>query len=177
MRFSIFFIMIVCGFFLCRTEIIAQPLNSDIRAQLLDYLTGSCEEGEEDSFVEFVQKNEQAVTPVIIKFVQDGVPKDFIKNLEATTLRLYADRQKLLNEKSNFGLSEENLEILKKESQEAFTKRMTKDFRDGFMKQTIFGLSLLRSKDAQDLLNKISTDKNHPYQRSAENALILLKKQ
>ncbi len=176
MKYSIFVIMIVCGAVLFGTEAMAQQTSAEIRARLLDYLTGYCAEGEEVPFVEFVRKNEQTVTSMIIGFARNGVPGKSIKNVEAATIKLYADRQKLLDEKNDFGLSKENLEILKKDSQKDFTKRMVKDFRDGFMNQSILGLSWLRSGDAQGLLKKISTDENHPYQKSAKNALLLLKK-
>jgi hypothetical protein len=175
MRSSIFTIMIVCGAFIFGAEILAQRENPDIRERLLDYLTGYCEEGEEVPFMEFIRKNEKAVEPMIVGFVKDGVPEELIKKTEATAQKLYADRQKRLDEKDDLGLSKENLEILKKEPQEDFTKRMVKDFRDGFMKQSILGLSWLSSKDARDLLNSISTDEKHPYQRSAKYALSLLK--
>lgn len=164
-------IMVLCLTLAFGTNLMAQ--QNDVRTEvlLLDYLTGYCDEGEEITFIGFIQNNAQTVEPALIVFVREGVPDKMVDGLKANLIRQYNNRQKLLSEDLNFGLSEEDIELVRSESQEEFNERMVQEFRDGFMTQAIFGLSLINTIEAQALVKQIAADENHPYQRSAQNAV------
>ncbi len=164
-------IMVLCIVLALGTNLMAQKTDVRIEVLLLNYLTGYCDEGEKNTFIDFIQNNAQTVEPLLINYVREGVPEKLVDSLETTLIRQYDDRQKLLSENLDFGLSKEDLDFVKNESQEGFRRRMVQEFRDGFMSQAIFGLSLISSKEAQALIKQIATDKNHPYQRSAKNAV------
>lgn len=171
MRISIITILLISCAFLCASNISAQRQETAVKARLIDYLTGVCAEGNEVTFKEFVAKNESVVASDIVGFANNGVPKRLIAKMDASAQKLFADRQEILAEERDLGLSKENLAILKKESSRDFTKRMVTDFEDGFMNQNIMALSWLSAQNAKDLLHRISSDSTHRYQRAASRAL------
>ena len=138
---------------------------------LQNYLTGYCEEGENETFVSFIQKNIELLEPTLIQYVQQGVPDELIKKLEESLSRQYNERQKILSENPNLGLSKEDMDIVSRENQESFMKRKIDNYRSGFISQSIFGLSLSNSNESQAIIERIASDENNPYQWAAENAL------
>ena len=170
MKSTTYKIIILSMIFAFSTNLMAQ--QNDVRTEvlLLDYLTGYCDVGEEITFIDFIQDNAQTVQPALIVFVKKGVPDKMIDSLQANLIRQYNERQKLLSQDLNFGLSEGDIELVRSESQKEFNDRMVQEFRDGFMTQAIFGLSLIDTEEAQALVNQIASDESHPYQRAAQNA-------
>jgi len=169
-----FFLLLLFG-----TNLMAQEINVQPNIVLLDYLSGYCDEGEEVTFIDFVQNNAQTLQPVLIGIVREGVPDKMIQDLQSKLAKQYSERQKLLNEDLNFGLSEEDLQLIRAESQEEFNERMIQEYRDGFMSQAIFGLSLIDSSEAQTIIKQIADDDNNSYHRAAQNAMnkVYLKQQ
>ncbi len=178
MKFNCIIIIVTCLILIFSTVLTAQQVNEVVEAQLLKYLTGYCEEGEENTFIDFIQKNKSEVQYVLMKFINEGVPGTLMDSLKRNAEQQYKNRQKLLSQGLNFGLGKEDLEFIKMQSQEDFTNKKIEDFRNGFMSQAIFGLSLIDSDKTNALIKQIAGDEKSPYQRSAQNALnkVYLKK-
>lgn len=160
------------------TVLFAQQVNETIQAQLLNYLTGYCDEGEENTFIGFIQKNKNEVQSMLVEYLNKGVPESLMDNLKKTAATQFKNRQQQLSNDLDFGLEKEDLEFIKKQSQEEFTNQKIEDYRSGFMSQTIFGLSLVDSEESKALIKRIAADKKNPYQQFAQNALnkVYLKK-
>ena len=160
------------------TVLTAQQTNESINVMLLNYLTGYCEEGEEDTFIGFIQKNKNEVQSMLMSYVNEGVPESLMDSLKRSAAIQYKNRQQILSQGLDFGLGKEDLEFIKKQSQKDFTNQKIEDYRSGFMSQVIFGLSLIDSEEANALIKKIAADEKNPNQRSAQNALnkVYLKK-
>ncbi len=167
----IYKILVTCLMFVFGMNLTAQENPPPIEELLLNYLTGYCDEGEENTFIGFIRKNAEVVEPLLVNFVQNGVPETLVDSLKINSVKQYRERQKLVSRGLNFGLSKADLDSVKNEPQEDFTNRMVRELRDGFMSQAIFGLSLIDSEEAQALIKKIAADENNPYQRSAQNAV------
>ena len=157
--------------FIFSLNIIAQENELRPNVVLIDYLTGYCDEGAEVTFIDFIQKNAETLQPVLISIVNDGVPDQMIQNLQPELAKQYNERQRLLNSDLNFGLSEEDLELIRNESQEEFNQRVVNEYRNGFISQAIFGLSLIDTDQAQALVKEIAANEQHPYQGAAQNAV------
>jgi len=156
---------------LLTANLAAQNNPAPIQAKLLSYLTGYCDEGEKNTFIDFIRENAKVVEPLLTNYVQKGVPQDLIDSLKTSTVKQFNERQKILSRDLSFGLSKEDLDAVKKESQDNFTNRIIREFKDGFISQAIFGLSLIDSNAAQTTVKRIAADKNNPYQKSAQNAV------
>jgi hypothetical protein len=142
-----------------------------IERLLMSYLTGYCDEGEANTFIDFIQKNAEAVEPLLANFVKRGIPDTLIDSFKTNAVKQYRERQRLLRQDLNYGLTESELDSIKKESVDDFTDTMVREFQDGFMSQAIFGISLIDSDEAQAIIKIIASDKNSPYQRFAQNAV------
>ena len=172
---NILFAVIILTF---STVLTAQQTNESINVMLFNYLTGYCDEGEEDTFIGFIQKNKNKVQSMLMNYVNEGVPESLMDSLKRSAATQYKNRQQLLSKGLDFGLGKEDLEFIKKQSQEDFTNQKIEDYRSGFMSQVIFGLSLIESDETNALLKKIAADEKNPNQRFAQNALnkVYLKK-
>ena len=167
--YSVIFIVFLSFMFVM--SVTAQENESGSDAVLIDYLSGYCDEGAELTFIDFVQKNGDTLQPVLIRIVDNGVPDEMIQKLQPQLVKQYNERQRILNSDMEFGLSEEDMEIVKSESQEEYVQRNIQEYRDGFMSQAIFGLSLINTDQAQTKIKEIAADKENPYQRAAQNAV------
>ncbi len=178
MKFSYKIITATCLILIFSSVLTAQQVNEVVKVKLLNYLTGYCEEGEENTFIHFIQKNQSEVQAMLMKFINEDVPENLIDSLKRGALQQYENRQKLLSQDLDFGLGKEDFGFIRKQSMEDFTNKKIEDFRNGFMSQAIFGLSLINSYKAQALVKEIADDGKNPYQRSAQNALnkVYLKK-
>jgi len=171
MKSKTYKILLACFVLIFAANLRAQQDPAPIHELLLNYLTGYCDEGEKNTFIDFIRKNANVVEPLLVNYVQKGIPESLVDSLKTNTVKQYDERQKLISRDLNFGLSKEDMDSVKKESQEDYTNRIVQEFRDGFMSQAIFGLSLIDSNEAQTLVKKIAADKNNPYQKSAQNAV------
>ena len=170
--------IIVITLLIFSTVLTAQQVNETIQAQLLNYLTGYCDEGEENTFIGFIQKNKGEVQSMLVKYLNEGVPESLMDSLKRSAATQFKNQQQLLSKGLDFGLNKEDLDFIKKQSQEEFTNQRIEDYRSGFMSQTIFGLSLIDSKESQALIKRIAGDEKNPNQQFAQNALnkVYLKK-
>ncbi len=164
-------ILVVCLMCALGTNVAAQENPVQIQALLLNYLTGYCDEGEANTFVGFIQKNAKTVAPLLVNYVQTGVPETLIDRVKKNSARQFSERQKLLNQELNFGLNRADLDSVINESQEGMTNRLLREFRNGFQSQAILGLSLIDSEETQSLIKKIAAEEGNPYQRFAQNAV------
>ncbi len=178
MNFNYKIAIVTCLLLIFSTVLSAQQVDEVVRAKLLNYLTGYCEEGDENTFIGFIHNNKSEVQSILIKSINEDVPETLIDSLKRSAVQQYENRQKLISQGLDFGLSKEDLGFIKKQSREDFTIKKVEDFRNGFMSQAIFGLSLIDSREAQALIKRIASDKKNPYQRFAQNALnkVYLKK-
>jgi len=109
--------------------------------------------------------------PTFLEALKNGPDTDLLSEFDRMAAMNFEQRQKLLSNGADTGLSPQDIEAARDVSFEQYRSKEKEDFILRYKSQAIIGLGLVGGKEAKKVLTPISLDQESPLQSSAKQAL------
>ena len=113
--------------------------------------------------------------PAFLEALKNGPDSDLLSEFERMAAINFEQRQKLLSNGADLGLSPQDIEAARDVTPEQYMSKEKDDFITRYKSQAIVGLGLVGGKKAEEVLTQISLDEESPLQSSAKQALKRMK--
>lgn len=154
-------------------------LNQLSNEQLAEHLLHeNCTIGEDNALKTTLNsKKVQAVEPLLIEMYEKGPSQQALDEFEKASRQRYNMIQKALKSGRNYGLSEADLKLARKQTWENFYETEKKNYVQNRRSQALLALGRTGGEQAKKLLNTAAKNTQSPLHKSARQALKLMDRQ
>ncbi len=139
------------------------------------WLIKSCDAGEELQLQNEIVQKGSSLEPAFIEAYKNGPDPKLISEVESTAGRTFDKRAQMLESGETFGLSEEDLEVVKSTTREDYINQEKEAFVLRYKSQALNGIGFVGDQTGYELLKEISSDTDSPMQITAQQALKNIK--
>ena len=139
------------------------------------WLLKNCDAGEEQELQNEIVQKGVSLEPEFLEAYNNGPDPKLIEQVEAAAGRNYDKRAKMLEAGETFGLSAEDLQVVKSESREDYINGEKEAFVLRYKSQALSGLGLVGDEGGYQILKEVSGDPDSPLQITAQEALKNIK--
>jgi len=140
-------------------------------AQLVEYLLNQSCVVESESALKLRSEKIRNVEPLLIESYEKGPSKSELNAFEQSCRKRFDMIQKVLKSDRNYGLSEEDLALVRGRTWEDFYEKEKENYIMGCRSQALLALGRTGGPQAKKFLQKEAKNTKSPLQKSAKAAL------
>lgn len=135
------------------------------------WLQKNCSVGEQDQLSEILRKFKPQFEEFFLNALNNGPPASLIAPVEAAAAKTFDARQAALKSGKGLGLSEAELQALRKVTKEEYVARERENFALDYRSRAVAGLGVVSGDRGRAVLKALAADPSSPLQGMAQEIL------
>lgn len=149
----------------------SQQLPLETRELVTTWLMSNCGLGTEPALEDRLRELGEVLEPAFLQALTLGPNERLLAEAEQSAAERFQQRQALLQEDVDVGLSEEALDSARRVDRDDFVERQTADFIARYRSQAVAGLGIVDGPRARRVLEELAADDTSQLQDAARQAL------